>query len=74
VSGLPGGPGAELTAQACQGCHGLDTVTSERHDLAGWKGVVQDMVNNGASLTDTQADQVAAYLATNFGPTPPAGR
>jgi hypothetical protein len=49
----------------------LDTVTSQRHDLAGWKGVVQDMVGMGASLTDAQADQVAAYLAANYGPGAP---
>ena len=65
------GPGAQLFAGACGGCHGLDTVTSQRHDLAGWKGVVQDMVGMGASLTDAQADQVAAYLAANYGPGAP---
>jgi hypothetical protein len=48
----------------------MDTVTAERHDLAGWKAVITDMISNGASLTDAQADQVANYLATNFGPTP----
>jgi len=56
-----------LTVQACSGCHGMDTVTAESHDLAGWKAVVNDMINNGASLSGPQADQVAAYLAANFG-------
>ena len=68
---LPPGPGADALQQGCGGCHGLDTVTAERHDLDGWKAVVNDMIGNGASLTDAQANQVSNYLATNFGLTPP---
>src|SRR5690348_11331427 len=67
ASGLPPGPGADLTAMLCQGCHDLDTVTSQRHDLDGWHSVITEMIGNGASLTDSQANQVANYLAGNFG-------
>lgn len=67
VSGLPAGPGAELVASQCQGCHDLDTVTSEHHDLAGWHSVITEMVGNGATITDADADQIATYLAANFG-------
>ena len=70
---LPPGPGADALQQGCGGCHGLDTVTAERHDLEGWKGVINDMINNGASLSNAQVDQVANYLNTNFGLAPPAG-
>ena len=66
VSGLPAGPGAELVAAQCQGCHDLDTVTSEHHDLAGWHSVITDMIGNGATITDADADQIAIYLAANF--------
>ena len=64
---LPAGPGADVVTQVCQGCHDLDTVTSEHHDVEGWHSVLTEMVGYGATLTDAQADQVANYLATNFG-------
>jgi hypothetical protein len=67
---LPPGPGADLLSRACQSCHGLDTVMSEKHDVDGWRSVVGSMINNGASLTDQEADTVANYLATNFGNAP----
>lgn len=72
---LPPGPGADLVQKACQNCHGLDTVTSARNNLDGWRSVVSTMVDNGASLSDQEADQVSNYLATNFGfgPPPAAG-
>jgi hypothetical protein len=64
---LPPGPGADLLSRACQSCHGLDTITSEHHDRDGWRAIVGDMINSGASLSDTEADTVADYLGTNFG-------
>lgn len=68
---LPPGPGAEVTVKACSGCHGMDQVVGERHDAAGWTGVVNDMINNGASATDDEAKQIVDYLTTNFGVAPP---
>ena len=70
---LPPGPGADAITQVCQGCHDLDTVTAEHHDVEGWHSVLTEMIGYGATLTDAQADQIATYLATNFGSgAPPA--
>ena len=67
AQGLPPGPGADVVTMICQGCHDLNTVTSDHHDVDGWHSVLTEMVGYGATLTDAQADQVATYLATNFG-------
>ena len=64
---LPPGPGADVVQRACQTCHGLDQVTSVRNSADGWRGVVNEMVNNGAVVSDADADQIVTYLSTNFG-------
>jgi hypothetical protein len=64
---LPPGPGAEVVTKVCSGCHGLDQVTSERHTADGWNDIVNAMVGNGASATDTEQDQIVKYLAANYG-------
>ena len=70
---LPPGPGADVVQRACQTCHGLDQVTSVRNSADGWRGVVNEMVNNGAVVSDADADQIVTYLSTNFGTgAPPA--
>lgn len=69
---LPPGPGADLIQKSCQNCHGLDTVTGARNNLDGWRSTVAQMIGNGASLTDAEAETVSQYLATNFGFGPPA--
>src|ERR1051326_608949 len=68
---LPAGPGADVTVRVCGSCHGMDQVVGERHDAAGWTGVVNDMINNGASASDEEAKQIVDYLTTNFGVAPP---
>jgi len=67
---LPPGPGADVTVRVCGSCHGMDQVIGERHDAAGWTGVVNDMINNGASASDDEAKQIVNYLTTNFGVAP----
>jgi hypothetical protein len=64
---LPPGPGADVVARVCSGCHGLDQVTSERHTADGWNDVVNAMVGNGASATDDEQNQIVNYLAANYG-------
>ncbi len=71
---LKPGPGADLVQGSCGNCHGIDQVTSQQKDEAGWRTTVNNMVNNGAALSDHDIDTVVSYLAANygFGP-PPAG-
>jgi hypothetical protein len=71
---LKPGPGSDLVQGSCGNCHGIDQVTSQQKDEAGWRTTVINMVNNGAALSDHDIDVVVSYLASNygFGP-PPAG-
>jgi hypothetical protein len=64
---LPPGPGADVVQRACQTCHGLDQVTSVHNSADGWRGVVNEMINNGAVVSDDDAAQIVTYLSTNFG-------
>jgi mono/diheme cytochrome c family protein len=68
---LPPGDAAEIVAGTCQQCHGLDQVTTSRHDAAGWDQIVSRMISNGAPLTEDQRQQVVDYLAKNFNDSPP---
>jgi cytochrome c5 len=68
---LPAGEGRDLLATACSQCHPLNVVRSMREGAEGWKRHVYNMVTRGAQLNAREADMVIAYLATNFGPSPP---
>ncbi|HVA62800.1 MAG TPA: PQQ-binding-like beta-propeller repeat protein [Terriglobales bacterium] len=64
---LPPGNGRDLVAQTCNLCHGLEVITSMHQDKDGWTATVNQMVNQGAQLTDPQILTVADYLTRNFG-------
>jgi competence protein ComEA len=67
---LPDGPGKEAFVKVCSGCHAPDNVVGrDGHEgkLASWISTVDRMIYRGAHGTDTEYDQIAEYLATNFG-------
>ena len=65
---LPAGEGRDIVAVACSQCHPLSAITNMRKGEAGWRAHVYDMFVRGAQVTDSEADVVISYLATNFGP------
>ena len=65
---LPEGKGKEIVGIVCQHCHALGAVTSLKLTLEVWRGLVQEMVSNGAPLQEEDVETVAQYLAKNFGP------
>ena len=67
-STMPDGNGKKETVRICSACHNLETVTTERHDKAGWQTVVDDMVSRGADGTDEELKMVVEYLSKYFGP------
>jgi predicted phosphodiesterase len=68
---LPTGEGRDIVRKICIGCHDLDTATSRRQTLAGWKRTVEKMQERGAEGTDEQFESVINYLAKNFSPAAP---
>lgn len=62
----PAKKGEAVFQTACSQCHSLDVVTSQRKTRADWDSTVNMMINQGAQLTDRQADEVVAYLAKTY--------
>jgi cytochrome c553 len=64
---LPDGPGKDIVVSKCDGCHGLDTTTTQKMDREGWESVVTRMVERGADLNDADQKTAVDYLAMHFG-------
>ena len=52
--------------QACSECHTLESVTSQRATRQGWKSIVDNMVQRGATATADEQRAIVDYLAKNF--------
>ena len=65
---LPDGPGRDVMVRVCSQCHTPERPASQRHDLAGWNIILDQMATNGATASDAEFDQIAAYLARSFPP------
>ena len=81
----PPGPGRDLLKANCTGCHGPEFGTMHR-TKEGYRLGIARMTETGPTddafatnlghtyLTGAQKDQIAEYLATNFGPGTPDKR
>lgn len=65
---LAPGPGSALASEKCQICHEITHVTRSRLSREAWADMVKLMRERGAPLTDAEAEQIVAYLATHYGP------
>lgn len=54
--------------QHCGTCHGIDTLSHNPQDAAGWSRTVDTMVQMGAGVPQQNRAAVIAYLARHFGP------
>ena len=63
---LPAGPGREVTARVCSGCHSLSLTANERLSAQGWHDLVRLMAARGAVATDEELNEITAYLARSF--------
>jgi len=64
---LPDGPGKELVAKLCAGCHDLTFTISTRETEEGWTRIVNDMRSKGADGSEEDFAKVIAYLTANMG-------
>jgi len=53
----------------CGECHDHGVATGTRLTVAQWKGVVDSMVDRGATIPDDDAKAIVEYLAAHFGST-----
>ncbi|MCJ7700364.1 MAG: hypothetical protein MUO62_02170 [Anaerolineales bacterium] len=59
-------PGKAVVSSKCIACHDLGRVTNYKNDLHGWTLTVDQMILNGATLSDEQREQSIDYLAFTF--------
>jgi competence protein ComEA len=65
---LPAGIGRAVTIRVCSQCHTPERAAAQRHDLAGWNQIIDQMAQNGAEASDEEFDQIAEYLSKSFPP------
>lgn len=66
---LPDGPGKDVFAGVCSGCHALDLATSQKKTREEWQATVDSMTAKGATASKEQFTAIVDYLSKNFGPT-----
>jgi hypothetical protein len=68
ASDLPEGQGRDVVADTCSECHSLSRVKAQRLDEEGWKNILREMVENGASIQPDDRATILGYLTKNLGP------
>jgi competence ComEA-like helix-hairpin-helix protein len=63
---LPQGKGKDLVEQVCVGCHGLEVIAGQHATSKGWSGIVDNMIERGATATPEEFRTIVEYLAKNF--------
>ena len=63
---LPAGPGKELAAANCNGCHTLLSRVGAGYTPEGWQTVLRMMANQGAIVPADQVEPLREYLTKSF--------
>src|SRR5437762_1737174 len=65
---LPEGEGKAILLNTCTICHDLQRVRTRRATPEGWKELLDEMIFEGAPLSDENIPILLVYLARNFRP------
>jgi len=65
---MPDGSGKDLVLNICTQCHDLERVRRTGRTPEGWLEVLENMLNEGAPLSEKDLPDVLRYLAKNFRP------
>jgi len=65
---LPEGEGRTILLNTCTICHDLQRVRTRRATPEGWKELLEEMIFEGAPLSDENIPILLVYLARNFRP------
>lgn len=58
---------AKLYEKKCSICHVIERSNSKKKSEKGWKKTVMRMKNNGAPITDEEAEIIIRHLTDNYG-------
>jgi glucose dehydrogenase len=64
---LPDGDGKQSVIKVCTRCHGVETFSRSRMSHQEWEATVADMVQRGATGSDTEIQAVINYLSKYLG-------
>ena len=64
---LPPAPERDLVVRVCSACHPPELVTGKRHTADEWDEIIAKMVDHGAQATESEQDQIFAYLVRFYG-------
>jgi competence protein ComEA len=64
---LPEGEGKAVAVKSCLECHGAATFRKARKSQDEWNEAVDEMVDRGAKVEESQMGALVAYLVKNFG-------
>jgi len=64
---MPPGPGKAIFEKSCTECHGEEVVLDMKMSKEGWQSVVDNMIAEGATVSDDDTKVLVDYLAKNFG-------
>lgn len=68
---IPPGVGKALVMTECTECHELDRVVPLRKSKQAWKALVDQMIAEGAELSDEKIESITSYLGEALGPSAP---
>jgi cytochrome c5 len=67
---LPEGPGKEILKSTCKNaCHSAQRIVTQHWSRARWDALLDEMISNGAEISDDDYPILLNYLARNFKPT-----
>jgi len=67
ASGMPDGPGRDITVATCTKCHAITNITTQHKDADGWTATITKMVGYGAAASDDDLQAILEYLTKNYG-------
>jgi mono/diheme cytochrome c family protein len=60
----------KIVNTTCISCHDIRKIQTQALDSEAWKGVVETMIEKGATVEKNEVPILVSYLEDNFGPLP----
>jgi competence protein ComEA len=64
---FPEGAGRDVAVRICTECHPVTRVTKHRDSRTGWGKILDEMLGEGATITDADWETLVSYLSVTLG-------